>query len=445
VSGRVPMAQSRVHALHPKQLETSAARRAEGVWNNAKPWRRRSWCRMPAPSMTPFLPRPHFFATPLACACGLLAGLGALPSQAQDAPAAGPSTAWQQCRTLTDTTQRLACYDQWAGGQTPPANTGSPVPAPMASTTPAADKPPVEAQLPATRVVEVTDGPGCKDPQYSDYSRFWELENGTDCGTFGIRGYRPMSLSWAAGSSVNSAPTSPSPGHTAAFTPYSKSEMRIQLSVRTKIAQGLLTQGDPTRRDSVWFGYTQQSYWQLFNGQISRPFRATDHEPELMYVYPLDWKLADGLRLRYGGVGIAHQSNGQSLPLSRSWNRVYLMTGLEKDNTWRVQARLWKRIPESSGNDDNPDLTSFIGRGELSGFWNRDRDNTFGITLRHSLKSDANGSVRVEWLRALGNVGEARTSGLRLHTQLFSGYGDSLIDYNRKRTVFTIGLSLVDF
>ena len=51
------------------------------------------------------------------------------------------------------------------------------------------------------------------------------------------------------------------------------------------------------------------------------------------------------------------------------------------------------------------------------------------------------GSARIEWLHTLGG----KQSNLRLHTQLFSGYGDSLVDYNRKRTVFTLGLSLVDF
>ena len=58
--------------------------------------------------------------------------------------------------------------------------------------------------------------------------------------------------------------------------PYRRTENRIQLSVRTKLAQGLLTQGHPTLKDSVWFGYSQQSYWQLFSPAISRPFRATD-------------------------------------------------------------------------------------------------------------------------------------------------------------------------
>lgn len=34
---------------------------------------------------------------------------------------------------------------------------------------------------------------------------------------------------------------------------------------------------------------------------------------------------------------------------------------------------------------------------------------------------------------------------LRLHTRLFSGYGESLIDYNFHRTTLSVGLSLLDF
>ena len=140
-----------------------------------------------------------------------------------------------------------------------------------------------------------------------------------------------------------------------------------------------------------------------------------------------------------------HQSNGQSLPLSRSWNRVYLMTGMELGNHFSVNARLWKRVPESAGSDDNPGISDYIGRGELSAFWNYDRDNTLGATLRSALSSSGRGSVRLEWLQTLGSGLLGGKSNLRLHTALFSGYGDSLIDYNRKRTVFSVGLSLVDF
>ena len=57
------------------------------------------------------------------------------------------------------------------------------------------------------------------------------------------------------------------------------------------------------------------------------------------------------------------------------------------------------------------------------------------------MKSPGRGSVKLEYLRSLGSA----NSGLRFHTQLFSGYGDSLIDYNVKRNVLSVGLSLVDW
>ena len=304
----------------------------------------------------------------------------------------------------------------------------------------------MQSLLPATRVISITTDEGCHDPQYSALSRFWELETGTDCGTFGIRGYRPISLSLVGADGVNNRPVSENPTNVATATQaYNTTETRIQLSVRTKIAQSLLTQGHPTLKDSLRFGYTQQSYWQLFSPDISRPFRATDHEPEVMYVYPTDAQLPFGWRWRYSGVGLVHQSNGQSDPLSRSWNRVYLMTGMELGNRWQLHARLWKRVPESAASDDNPGISNYIGRGELRLAWNPNQNHLLSATLRHSFGRTDRGSARIEWLQPLGMGLAGSKSNLRLHTSLFTGYGDSLIDYNRKRTVLSVGLSLVDF
>ena len=398
----------------------------------------------------------------------LMALAGPLQAQVEPAtPAPGTATGWQACKALAhDPAARLACFDDWAEQRTAPTPTvaakptqatdgGSSPAAPVRELTVspgalASQQPstrPVDTTLPATRIITVGSEAGCHDPQYSELSRFWELEAGSDCGTFGIRGYRPISLSVIASDSVNTQPSSPSEGHTqTTATDYRRTETRLQLSVRTKIAQGLLTQGHPTLKDSLWFGYTQQSYWQLFSPEISRPFRTTDHEPELVYVYPTTLALPGGWRLRYNGLGLVHQSNSQSLPLSRSWNRYYWMAGAELDSRWRLQGRLWRRISESAANDDNPGISNYIGRGELSLAWNKDLDNTLIATARHSLGSQARGSVRLEWLKALGNgPATGGHSGLRLHTQLFSGYGDSLVDYNRRRVVFSVGLSLVDF
>jgi phospholipase A1/A2 len=388
----------------------------------------------------------------------LLAVLAASPALAQ-AQEQASGDGWKACRSQADNRARLDCFDRWAMAQvpaaasTPPIATGTGLAAWASASTasaaptvpvPASAEPPAATDARTTRVQEERP---CSDPRSSQLSRFWELEPDSDCGTFGIRGYRPLSLSWIGSDSVNTAPSSPSAGH-AVTSPvaYSTSETRIQLSVRTKIARGLLTDGDSPRRDSLWFGYTQQSYWQLFNASISRPFRSTDHEPELTYILPTDVPLDGGWRLRYGGLSLNHQSNGQSLPLSRSWNRIILMAGMEKDDRFTLTGRVWARVPERSDQDDNPDIADYIGRAEVAATWNVNKINTLGITLRHSLRSQARGSLRLEWLRAIGTPrANGEPGGLRFHTQLFSGYGDSLLDYNRRRTVLSVGLSLVDF
>jgi phospholipase A1 len=103
-------------------------------------------------------------------------------------------------------------------------------------------------------------------------------------------------------------------------------------------------------------------------------------------------------------------------------------------------------MPENAEDDDNPEIADLVGRGELTGIWSPSDKNTFSLTLRHSLRAQANGSARLEWLHTLSdNENTSRPGGLQLHTQLFSGYGDSLIDYNRRRTVLSVGLSLVDW
>ncbi len=372
----------------------------------------------------------------------LLAAALSLAVQAQGAAPVAGDAGWRPCSAMADGQERLACFDQWAGRQAWQA------PAAQASGRPVDDQPTTNPAQGLAPQAAADDGPGdgCRDSGYTTLSRFWELEAGTDCGALRFRGYRPMSVSVVQGSSVNDQPQSPSAGRSAG-TPvdYRKTEMRLQLSVRTKLAQGLLTHDEPNLRDSLWFGYTQQSYWQLFSPGISRPFRNTDHEPEFIYVYPTDAALPWGWRWRYSGIGLVHQSNGQSLPLSRSWNRVYLMTGLELDDRWRVTARIWKRIAESAANDDNPGISNYVGRAELGLAWNPSPDNTLALTARHSLGSTARGSLRLEWLQSLGTSWVGQRTNLRLHTQLFSGYGDSLVDYNRRRTVFSVGVSLVDF
>ena len=384
----------------------------------------------------------------LLLAAGLLA-TGHVQAQTLSAvtlPASPPSSlGWQACQALKTDTAQLTCFKQWADSQLP-ANT------PLASTTtvpanPATGQPATQILLLPSLNTEAPDGKpiGCRNIQYSELSRFWELQRGTDCDTFSLRGYRPVSLAFVMSGGVTPPPVA---GDTVPPA-YRHAETKIQLSVRTKLAKGLFKNGDVDEddQDSLWFGYTQQSYWQLFSPALSRPFRATDHEPELIYIYPHQIALPGGWNYRLSGLGLVHQSNGQSDPLSRSWNRSYLMGAAEKvlspESSLRLQGRLWDRLRESPGDDNNPGIENYIGRAELTGTWQINKANTVAVTLRHSLRSEARGSTRIDWLMAPSS--SPAYTGLRYHVQLFSGYGDSLLDYNKRRNVLSLGLSLVEW
>jgi phospholipase A1 len=376
----------------------------------------------------------NFFRYPLGAAC-LASGLASLvgPALASD---------WLDCATVTDNTERLVCFDQKVRQFANPVELQSPPPVPYG--------PDLAAMAPAP----VPSAVQRASAQPSEITRFWDLEHAIARNNFELRAYRPVALSLSGSMPVNRLPSSPAAGHTpAAEVNYQPGELKINLSVRTKIMSGFLHSGSAPLRDSLWFGYTQQSYWQLFNKDLSRPFRNTDHEPELVYVFPHFIALPGGWTYRMSAAGVVHQSNGQSLPLSRSWNRTYVMGAADKiaDNGDRftLQARVWRRMAEKAGQDDNPDISDFVGRGELAGRWSFDTGtgtertlHTLGLTARHALRSTGRGSVRLEYLRSIGS---ANSNGLRFHAQLFTGYGENLLDYNRNRTVASVGLSLVDW
>lgn len=371
-------------------------------------------------------------------------------------PKSSAAQGWQICQAQkSNPAAQLACFQTWADAQAA-ATPGGAAAASPALTTAAANP---TAGLPATPVLLLpavnTEAPGgqpigCKNLRYSPLSRFWELQRGTDCDTFTPRGFHPLTLAVSTAGTVNQQPTSGNPLNNAVVPQgFSKTDAKIELSVRTKIAKGLFksSDDDESDHDSLWFAYSQKSYWQVFNKELSRPFRSTDFEPEAIYIYPHQIGLPFGWNYRLTGAGVVHQSNGQSLPLSRSWNRAYVFGAAEKQlspsSFLIVQAKVWRRFRESATDDDNPGIENFVGRGEFLADWQINPRNSLGVTLKHSLRSDAKGSARVDWM--LAPKSSPSYSGLRYHVQLFNGYGDSLLDYNRRRTVLSLGLSLVDW
>ncbi|HFJ9749007.1 TPA: phospholipase A, partial [Stenotrophomonas maltophilia] len=262
----------------------------------------------------------------------------------------------------------------------------------------------------------------------------WELAEDSKLGPFQLRAYKPVYLLPAFWTSDrNTTPHSPNPANTVT-TPQvlDSAELKFQISFKTKIAENLF--GD---NGDIWAGYTQSSRWQAYNGEDSRPFRETNYEPEVMMVFRNGYSIG-GWRGRMTGIALNHQSNGRADPLSRSWNRVMLNIGLDREN-WALVLRPWYRIPETRSDDNNPDIEDYMGRGDATLTWNRN-GHEVSLMARHSLRtgSRSHGALQLDYGFPISNL-------LRGHVQVFDGYGESLIDYNHKATYVGVGVSLLEW
>jgi phospholipase A1 len=330
------------------------------------------------------------------------------------------------CTAIESDAQRLACYDQATGRVNLPVAQKRPVQAAEAGDVFGHDHPGAPADS-ATGNSEVAVPLSLLDSR-------WELAPESKLGTFNIRGYKPVYvLPVFASSNQNNQPHSPNPDNNAEGSErLDNIEAKFQLSLKAKIWQGVF--GDA---GDLWVGYTQSSRWQVYNSTLSRPFRETDYEPEAMLVFDTSYHVL-GWEGRLLGIGFNHQSNGRGLPLSRSWNRLIANVGFERDG-WTVMIRPWWRIPEARRIDDNPDISDYVGRGEVEIVheWN---SQEFGLTLRDSFRggSRQHGSMRFGWSFPIAG-------NLRGYAELFKGYGESLIDYNHNATYLGVGVSLLDW
>jgi len=358
--------------------------------------------------------KPHTIALPLA----LLASLSATTSHAQNPD----PTDIRACTAIESDAQRLACYDHATGRVN--------LPVAQKRTNPEAsaglfgrDK----------AMASASGNPEVAAPLSLLDSR-WELSPESKLGTANIRGYYPVyALPVFATSHQNNLPHSPNPENTVGRNEQLDNvEAKFQLSLKAKVWQGVF--GDA---GDLWVGYTQSSRWQVYNDTMSRPFRETNYEPEAMLVFGTHYHVA-GWDGRLLGIGINHQSNGRGNPLSRSWNRVIANVGFERDG-WTVMLRPWWRIPENRRFDDNPDISDYMGRGEIQ-IVHEAGNQEFSMMLRHSMRGGdrSHGSARLSWSFPV-------SGNLRGYMEVFKGYGESLIDYNHNATYLGLGVSLLDW
>jgi len=211
---------------------------------------------------------------------------------------------------------------------------------------------------------------------------------------------------------------------------YIQQEVKFQISF-----QGVVTEID---RYDLGFSYTQQSYWQLFNTGFSAPFRETNYEPEIFLRWQDENAPLFGKDTFYR-FGFDHQSNGQSQPTSRSWNRLYGEVKLQDPNDeWVGAMRAWWRIPEKAAKDDNPDITNFYGFWQFDGRWTPHEKHKVHIMLRDNLHRKNKGAVQLDWSWKVFR-------DFSLYAQGFYGYGENLIEYNYVSARIGAGILLTNW
>lgn len=233
------------------------------------------------------------------------------------------------------------------------------------------------------------------------------------------------------------------------YNQYNKNlEAVFQLSLKKQLTYNLFG-----LNEFITAAYTQRVWWQIYDE--SGPFRETNYQPELFMTIPTSQRIDDSIGLKGIRLGFIHESNGQEGYKSRSWNRLFA-TGIWQWDNLFLSTRAWYRIKEDrkpdwyyeqsvddpaliqqySSDDDNPDIEDYLGYGdiEVSYFYGKSQ---FGLLLRNNLDFDDNkGAIEVTYSYPFFS-----SPNTFWYAKVFTGYGESLIDYNVDVTKASFGFS----
>ena len=176
------------------------------------------------------------------------------------------------------------------------------------------------------------------------------------------------------------------------------------------------------------FAYTQTTIWDLT--AKSKPFRDTSYRPALLWDWASEQK-AGGGSVWSGQMGFEHESNGKQQTESRSINTAYVephwQTALGKNGFINFGARLISYIDRA----ENPEIDDYRGHAT----WLMSTGRPDGALYRLAWRQGSNSerySVQLDASYPLRRQYFANTGGF-IFAQIFSGYGETLLDYNLKR------------
>ena len=207
-----------------------------------------------------------------------------------------------------------------------------------------------------------------------------------------------------------------------------------------------------------YVAYSQTSFWDI--GGDSSPFFDSSYRPEFLYQIgprdPAEWM--PGVTRFDLQAGLRHESNGKAGADSRSLNIAYagpIFTfgdpgyagaprgdGNDVETTSgffvAVAPRVWTYLTDMG---DNPDIYQYRGYGDirLVAGWRGGFQAAFTGRIGNDFDK---GSLQIDLTYPLEKLA-VRDLGMYLHGQFFTGYGESLLEYDQSNTSFRLGVSLV--
>ncbi|MEN8302877.1 MAG: phospholipase A [Campylobacterota bacterium] len=219
---------------------------------------------------------------------------------------------------------------------------------------------------------------------------------------------------------------------------YGDIEAELQVSFKINIGNDLFGLDE-----KYYLSYSHRAFWQIY--ETSSPFRETNYNPEMFVVFPISDR-SSSLNMRSVTLAYSHLSNGQGQThdeslytygyedpnnRSRGLDNFYINFTFQHE-TLITDFKIWTPPIESKEDSDNPDIMDYIGYAKLkfSYFWGK---NMFTLMGRGNPRT-GKGALEATYSYPLVN-------GTYLYAKVFTGYGESLIDYNNNITKFALGFS----
>lgn len=204
------------------------------------------------------------------------------------------------------------------------------------------------------------------------------------------------------------------------------SEVKYQISLKVPVWKNIYDS-----RSSLYLAYTLLGYWQVYN---KWPFiRENNYEPEFFLRNAVNFPLYKCWNVDFFNLGYSHQSNGWGNSLQRSWDRIYIEAITSIDN-WMITLKPWYIIMAYGRNKNISDFLGYASFLVAYKFHNQ----VFSFQLTNLGVAPKRTTVNLTWSFPI-------TPYIKGYAEIFSGYGQSLIEYNHHTNSAGIGIALSDW